>query len=80
MEQEYKCMKCEGKSVSEHGLYCPKRAIDEENKKLRKTTLEKFGEEDYRVTWWDGSCNLYKNLNDAVESIRKEFEENDKKS
>jgi len=22
MEQEYKCMKCEGVNISEHGLYC----------------------------------------------------------
>jgi len=26
----YRCMKCEGKPVEEHGLYCPKRKKEKE--------------------------------------------------
>jgi hypothetical protein len=43
------------------------------NKETRETTIEKFGEDDYVVTWWDGSANHYKRLFDALESIKNDF-------
>ncbi len=43
----------------------------------RKTSIEKFGEDDYVVTWKDGSASHYKNLHNAVESIRRDFKDNE---
>ena len=35
--KNYRCMKCEGKNVREHGLYCPER---DKKKKSEKEALK----------------------------------------
>lgn len=42
----YRCMKCEGKNIKDHGLYCPKKQsnIDITNKKIEQQTKELYNE------------------------------------
>jgi len=46
--------------------------INKENR--RTTTIEKFGVDDFVVTWWDGSCNRYKRLFDVLNAVKCDFE------
>lgn len=43
---DYHCLKCEGKNIKDHGLYCPnkKSNIDIMNKKIEQQTKELYNE------------------------------------
>ena len=51
--------------------------MEKAKKNRRTTTLERFGNDDYVVTWWDGSVNHYKNFFDALNTVQLDFEENE---
>lgn len=38
VNKEYRCMKCEGKNVLEHGLYCPNRKPPKNPKTTNRLT------------------------------------------
>ena len=48
--------------------------MENEKKNRRTTTIEKFGENDFVVTWWDGSRNHYKTLYDTLNAVKGDFE------
>ena len=44
--------------------------------KNRKTSIEKYGKDDFGVIWCDGSVSYYKTLDCVLEAIKKDFEDN----
>ena len=42
----------------------------------KKIIIEKYSEDNFIVTWNDNSQSIYKNLHDAIESTRSEYENN----